>query len=194
MDLNLGTSMEMMELFSQDELIDIQREAEKEAQAEIQKLKALEQAEIKKRAREALIQLYKSQTITAYKNESEKRIAAEAEKVVTQYAAQLEQKVVTLENKVKELETKELALKKKGFQISKEGDVQGTKSREVLRRLGVSEEDSNDIISQLRGDESYDEIKEKAIEYEDEKYASEETVVFSNGKDIVDFSDKLENF
>lgn len=169
MELNFNFNLD---LFTAEELESIKKEAQIEAQKEIEALKAQEAAIIKQRAREELLKFYKEQQIAHFKAESESRIKAEVQRLVQAEKA-----------------------KATNIPTTKAPTVTSSISKidKILDNLGIAPEDKEEIEKRLTGDEEYDEIKEKAAQYYEEKYAGEEEFIIK-GNRTIDYTDFSKSF
>lgn len=182
---------EIQNLFTEQELEEIRLEAEKLAD---QMLKE----EIKK----DLIKQATAQSLAAKKAKFKIEIEAPSPKtspqnfVATSDSAaqqQIEELQKQLQEARAEVERYKSALASKGFKLDIKGQVVSTKDREILEKLGIDSKDVGDILSNLKGDEEYDEVKEVAAQVLNDKYAKEEYVI-ENKNEIIDFTSKSTSF
>lgn len=158
----------LLDLFSEEELESIKREAEQEAQQAIELLKKQEQEKAKelakKRAREQIKKYYKEQIISTYKAESAQRIEETATKLVNETIKDLQSQIQDLQQKLTETQK---ALDVSGKQVSKEGELVDSSKIKILEHLGLAEEEARDFVKQVPMDEDYDSVKEAFEENEE---------------------------
>ena len=106
---------------------------------------------------------------------------------------QIEELQKQLQEARAEVEKYKSALASKGFKLDIKGQVISTKGKDILEKLGVEREDIDEIVSNFRGDEEYDEVKEITTQFLNDKYANVETVI-ENKNEIIDFTSKSTSF
>lgn len=184
---------EIQNLFTEQELEEIRLESERLAEQMIKE-------EIKK----DLIKQATAQSLAAKKAKFKIEIEGPSPEsspqnfvatTTTDNAAQqqIEELQKQLQEARAEVEKYKSALASKGFKLDIKGQIISTKDREILEKLGIDSKDVGDILSNLKGDEEYDEVKEVAAQVLNDKYAKEEYVI-ENKNQIIDFTSKSTSF
>ena len=190
MNINMNNP-EVQNLFTEQELEEIRLEAEKLAD---QMLKE----EIKK----DLIKQATAQSLATKKAKFKIEIEGPSPEtspqnfVATSDSAaqqQIEELQKQLQEARAEVERYKSALASKGFKLDIKGQVISTKGKDILEKLGVEREDIDEIVSELDGDEEYDEVKNIATQFLNDKYAKEVYVIEGTNK-IIDFTSKSTSF
>ena len=188
----------LLKLFSEEELDEIKREAEKEAQEAIELLKKqeLEKAKIlaKKRAREQIKKYYKEQIISAYKADSAKRVEDMATKLVNDTLEGMQTQIENLQKQINDLQQNLIGIKEAGeskkADETVEEDVPEEKKAQdaILKNMGVDKEERKEILENLRGDETYEELLDYSNDDFVELGKQYNTDVVDPTEGIVDFT------
>lgn len=180
------------DLFTEEELAEIQAEADRLAE---QMLKEQMKKELLKQATARSLATKKAKIAAEVKlaetpDLTDSTISPIFDTDAKQIIAALQKEKAELEAEVQRYKA---ALSSKGFKLNAESKVISSDARAILENLGVSGEDIEGILGQLRGDEQYDEIKEIASQYLEDKYSKEETVI-ENKNQIIDFTNAMASF
>lgn len=181
------------DLFTEAELAEIQAEADRLAE---QMLREEMRKELVKQATAQSLAAKKAKLKVAV-SQTPAAPAINDNIVNTTYDVEAQKVIKTIQEENARLRTEidkyKAALTSKGFKLNVNDEVVASDARAILENLGVGNEDIEGILAQLRGDEQYDQIKEIANEYLENKYEKEETVIEDKNQ-IIDFTSAEASF